>query len=175
MYKISEVAEMLSVEKVKIFETLIVHDEVLSSFVTKERHLSYISDEGVRKIERIIFDLPEPIEEIEKEIEIIIPNLDEDCLEDESQEENSLDKKIVECIEKRNELKNEIIDLKRQVNLIDNELRHKGDAISNYQSILKEDLIWLIKLEAKVDSYRTDQLSEIVDDQKKTSFFKFKK
>ncbi len=179
MYKISEVAEMLSVEKVKIFEALIVHDEVLSPFVSKERHLSFISDEGVRKIERIIFNIPEPVEVEIVPIEAVQEEKDP-IKEKESEievemEEEAFDRKIRDCILKRESLKNEIVDLKRQVNTLDKDLRLKDEAVINYQKILSEDLIWLIKLEAKVDAFRTDFLSTLEIDQKKSSFFKFKK
>ena len=162
MYKVSEVAEMLSVEKVKIFEALIVNDELLSPYVTKERHVSYISDDGVREIEKIIFDFYTPDEEI---IEV---NINDD--EDEVIDEDRIDKIIRVCNEKKKNLKNEIIDMKRQLNLLDNELRHKDDAIRNYQEILNEDLVWLIGLEAKVDTYRTDVKSEEDEEEKKTNF-----
>lgn len=66
MYKVSEVAEMLSVGKIKIVEALILHDLELAPYITKERHLTYISDQGVRKLELILFSkAPETPDETE--------------------------------------------------------------------------------------------------------------
>lgn len=164
MYKVSEVAEMLSVEKVKIFEALIVHGELLAPYVKKERHLSYINDIGVRKIEAIIFNKNIVFEE-EEVIEAII--------EDEIIENDQLDKIIEKHEKRKSDLKNEIIDLKRSVNILDKELRRKDEAILNYQVILKEDLLWLIKLESKIDIAR-EELNSITN-RKSTFLEKFKR
>lgn len=156
MYKVSEVAEMLSIEKVKIFEVMIVHAETLAPYTQKERHLSYITEEGVRLIENIIYGNEEEIVETVEE---------EDVLEY-IMEEDQLDLFIKRNEEKKSQLKNEIIDLKRQINLLDKDMRSKSEAILNYQEIIAEDLVWLVKLEEKLDTYREIDLEE-----KKTGFF----
>lgn len=159
MFKVSEVAEMLSVEKVKIFEALIVHDEQLVPFIKKERHLTYISENGVRALELLLFN-KETIVDVIDDVEEMVGN--EHVLHD-----DHMDKFIKKNSEKKNQLRNEIIDLKRKLNVIDKELRNQDDAILHYQEILTDDLTWLAKLEDKADQYRlsTD------DDEKKNGFF----
>lgn len=158
MYKISEVAEMLSVEKVKIFETLIVHDEILSPYVVKERHLSYVTEDGVKELERIIFGR-EPIIE---DVEVIDENID-----DVEFEMDRLDEFIQKSHEKKDLLKNEIIDLKRQVNMLDKELRMKDEAIIHYQGIFEEDMQWIMTIEKKIELER----EKLKTDEKKSGFF----
>lgn len=154
MYKVSEVAEMLSIEKVKIFEAMIVHADTLAPYTIKERHLSYITEEGVQIVEQLIFGTYVEEEVIEEEeIDYIM-------------EEDQLDLFIQRNDEKKSVLKNEIIELKRVINLIDKELRKQSDAILNYQDIINDDLVWLGKLEEKLDLLRHE-----VSEEKKSSFF----
>jgi len=159
MYKISEVAEMLAIEKVKIFEALIVHDEVLSPFVIKERHLSYITEDGIKKLEKLLFGIEPELEENiiieEDEIEVIF-------------EEDHLDQFVKRNEDKKNQLRNEIIDLKRQINILDKELRMKDDAILHYQNIFNDDLKWINQLEEKNALIKTELSYE---EEKKNSFF----
>ncbi|MBI9012973.1 MAG: hypothetical protein JEZ08_12130 [Clostridiales bacterium] len=159
MYKISEVAEMLAIEKVKIFEALIVHDEVLSPFVIKERHLSYITEDGVKNLEKLLFGIEPELEEnnitVEEEIDIIF-------------EEDHLDQFIKRNEDKKNQLRNEIIDLKRQINTLDKELRMKDDAIIHYQKLFSEDIKWINQLEEK-NALTKNEVS--YEDEKKSSFF----
>lgn len=160
MYKVSEVAEMLAVEKVKIFEALIVHDEILNPYVVKERHLSYLTDDGVKELERIIFGIEPEIEETyqveieEEEIEV---------------ENDHLDDFIKKNEEKKKALKNQIIDLKRQINLLDKELRMKDEAILHYQSIFEDDMKWILDIESRIQKER-ESINIEVDD-KKHGFF----
>lgn len=158
MYKISEVSELLAIEKVKIFEALIVHDDILSPFVIKERHLSYITEEGVKKLEKLLFGLEPEKEEnivVEEEIEVIF-------------EEDHLDQFVKRNEDKKNQLRNEIIDLKRQINTLDNALRIKDDAIIHYQKLFSEDLKWINQLEEKNALTKTEFSYE---EEKKSSFF----
>jgi len=159
MYKISEVAEMLAVEKVKIVEALIVHDEILSSYVTKERHLSYITDDGIKILEKVLFgiepELEENIDVEDDEVEVVF-------------EEDHLDQFVKRNEDKKDALKNEVIDLKRQINLLDKEIRLKDEAIIHYQEIFNDDLKWFIKLEEKNLLEKTEEPIEL---DKKNSFF----
>lgn len=171
MYKISEVAEMLEIEKVKVFEALIVHDDVLSPFVIKERHLSYITEDGVKKLEKVLFGI-EP--EIEEDIIIVEEKEKEkDDEEDDDEidivfEEDHLDQFIKRNEDKKNQLRNEIIDLKRQINTLDKELRMKDDAIIHYLKLFSEDLKWINQLEEKNTLTKTEVSYE---EEKKSSFF----
>lgn len=161
MYKVSEVAEMLAIEKVKIFEALIVHDEVLSPHVVKERHLSYITEDGVKELERLIFGIEPELEEK------IIVEVQED---DETLDNDYLDEYINRNSQKKDELKKEIIDLKRQINLLDKELRMKDEAILHYQNIFEEDLKWILDIETKIQHERSLLKAEPVEE-KKNGFF----
>ena len=159
MFKVSEVAEMLSVEKVKIFEALILHDEALSPYVTKERHLTYVSEVGVRKLEQVLFTSG-PIEEE------IIEEFEEEYIE--LSKDDQLDSYLKKQEEVKDSLRNELIELKRQLNLLDRELRLKDDAILNYQAIIKDDFSWMKKLDAKV-AYLSNQHEN--DEISKSGFF----
>jgi hypothetical protein len=159
MYKVSEVAEMLSVEKVKIFEALILHDETLAPYITKERHLTYISEVGVRKLEQLLFnqsdeDEVECIEEIETDYNEMV-------------KEDHLDVFIKKNENKKLQLRNEIIDLKRHLSLLDKEIRIKDDAVMHYQEILKDDLSWIKKLEGQLEQL----ISNSVEENQKVGFF----
>jgi len=159
MYKISEVAEMLAVEKVKIFEALIVHDEILSPYVIKERHLSYITEDGVKTLEKILFGIEPELETNiiveETEIEVVF-------------EEDHLDQFVRRNDEKKHIFKTEIVDLKRQINILDKEIRFKDEAIIRYQEIFSDDLNWMAKFEEKSVLTKTE---EIIEPDKKNSFF----
>lgn len=158
MYKIGEVAEMLSIEKVKIFEAMIVHDQVLSPYVIKERHLSYITEDGVKELERLIFGIESIVE----------PEVNhEELIEIEEPEMDHLDEFIIKNREKKDVLKNEIIDLKRQINMLDKELRMKDEAIIHYQGIFEEDMHWIMDIEKKIELQR----EQLQVEEKKTGFF----
>ncbi|MCH4891243.1 hypothetical protein EZV73_26975 [Acidaminobacter sp. JC074] len=158
MYKISEVAEMLSIEKVKIFEALIVHDEVLSPFVIKERHLSYITEDGVKELERLVFGI---VAETEEEY------IEESVAEEASEETDHLDEFIEKTIRKKEVLRNEIIDLKRQINMLDKELRMKDEAIQHYQNIFEDDINWMMSIDKKIE----EEISTLKVEEKKSGFF----
>jgi len=160
MYKVSEIAEMLAVEKVKIFEALIVHDEILNPYVVKERHLSYLTDEGVKELEKIIFGIEPEIEESYQVID------EEEPIE---LENDHLDDFIKKNEEKKKDLKNQIIDLKRQINSLDKDLRMKDEAILHYQSIFEDDMKWILDIESKIQKERESINQD--QDEKKNGFF----
>jgi len=166
MYKVSEVAEMLSVEKVKIFEALIVHDEILSPYVTKERHLSYISEVGVRKLEQLLFTGYIVEEEIIEEVEI------EDPLEEVIEEEvpDQLDVFIEKAEAKKNDLRNEIVDIKRHLNSLDKDIKYKCEAVASNQLIFSDDLKYVHELMERIK-----QVSYKKESTKQTFFSKMKK
>lgn len=158
MYKVSEIAEMLAVEKVKIFEALIVHDEILNPYVVKERHLSYLTDEGVKALEKIIFGIEPEIEESYQEV------LVEELIETET---DHLDDFILKNENKKKALKNQIIELKREINILDKDLRMKDQAILHYQNIFEEDMKWIMDIENKIQLVR----ESLDHDDKKNGFF----
>lgn len=158
MFKVSEVAEMLSVEKVKIFEALILHDTLLAPYVTKERHLSYISEVGVRKLEKILFskNLDQALEiELEEEapLETHEPQETPDKIDPLPQEKvvDQMDIFIEKTEEKKANLRNEIIELKRKISHLDKDIKMKSDSIDQFQNILSEDLKWTHDLMIKIE------------------------
>lgn len=170
MYKVSEVAEMLSLEKNRISEILIVYSELLAQFVTNEKKVSYISENGVREIERIIINFSETTETIKE--------MSPDTITDEISDKDDFDKTLETLLAKKSVLKNEIIDFRRQLNILDKEIRHRDDTIINYQNILNDDQLWLMKLEAKIEDVFQTESKElvVVEEFKKTNFFdKFRK
>ena len=160
MYKVSEVAEMLSIGKIKIVEALILHDIELAPFIKKERHLTYISDQGVRKLESLLFT-KHPETRIEEE------SLTEDLLQDnDSDGLDQLNVFIEKNEEKKSELRNEIIDLKRKLSQLDKDIKYMAESIFQAQGILNEDIKWTESLLAS--------MNQNVDSQKnvgKASFF----
>jgi len=132
----------------------------LSPFVIKERHLSYITEDGVKNLEKLLFGIEHELEENnitveEEEIDIIF-------------EEDHLDQFVKRNEDKKNHLRNEIIDLKRQINTLDKELRMKDDAIIHYQKLFSDDIKWINQLEEK------NALTKIefsYEEEKKSSFF----
>jgi hypothetical protein len=78
-----------------------------------------------------------------------------------------LDEFIQKSHEKKDLLKNEIIDLKRQVNMLDKELRMKDEAIIHYQGIFEEDMQWIMTIEKKIELER----EKLKTDEKKSGFF----
>lgn len=164
MFKVSEVAEMLSVEKVRIFEALIVHDTLLSPYVTKQRHLSYISEVGVRKLEQLIFskNIEEELlmeDEIEIEIQDVVP-----------EPVDQLDQFIEKSELKKSELRNEIIDLKRTLSILDKDIKNKSELVTQYQMKLSKDLKLTHNLIIKIESEH--KIKEVT---KQTFFSKIKK
>ncbi|MBN2797322.1 MAG: hypothetical protein JXR88_18060 [Clostridia bacterium] len=160
MFKVSEVAEMLSVEKVKIFEALLLHADTLEPYISKERHLTYLSEVGVRKLENILFSktISEPIV-IEPETEALLEEIEP--------KDDHLDNYLKKHEQKRDDLRTEIVDLKRKLNHLDKELRQKDDAILNFQKIIQDDFGWMQKLDLKIHGL----VSLIEEDEQKNSFF----
>ena len=145
MYKVSEVAEMLSIGKIKIVEALILHDSELAPFITKERHLTYISDQGVRKLEMLLFS---------KHTETSIKedlSTEDFSLENKSDSLDQLNIFIEKNEEKKYELRNEIIDLKRKLSQLDKDIKYKAESIFQAQGILNEDIKWTESLLASMN------------------------
>lgn len=72
MYKIGEVANMLNVEKVVIFEKLISKSKEIEPYITKEKGITYFTEFGVTVMDALIYGRPipsEPNEEDDPEIE----------------------------------------------------------------------------------------------------------
>lgn len=81
MYKLSDVAKKLNVEKVLIFEMLLTKGEYLEGNVIKKYGVTYLSDKGIEIIDNII-----------RGIEVVLPEKIESDIEDD-EKEDALEKK----------------------------------------------------------------------------------
>jgi hypothetical protein len=82
-------------------------------------------------------------------------------------EVDHLDEFILKIEKKKEDSKNEIIELKRQINLLDKELRLKDEAILHYQDIFIEDQNWILDIESKIEKER----NLLKMDDRKNGFF----
>ncbi len=144
MYKISEVANMLNVEKVVIFEKLISKSKEIEPYITKEKGVTYFTDFGVEVMNALIYGGPMPIESSDShdddnpEKEIILEDefISDDDIKSINDERVRIKKEIMFC-------RNKLIELDGQHKQLDEALRH-------YQNMVKEDLDWMRIAEGKV-------------------------
>lgn len=149
MYKISEVANMLNVEKVVIFEKLISKSKELEPYITKEKGITYFTDFGVEVINALIDGRP-------------IPSQPVDIVEDVNQETESVyeeefisDDDIRSINEERARIKKEIMNHRNKLMDLDGQHKQLDEALRHYQNMLKEDLAWIRIAEGKV-TYRVE-------------------
>lgn len=148
MYKIGEVANMLNVEKVVIFEKLISKSKEIEPYITKEKGITYFSEFGVKVIDALIYGRPIPVEEKEEvptqELHEEKDVIDEDFISDED---------IVSINEERKRIKKEIMNSRNKLIELDGLHKQLDEAIRHYQISIKEDLDWIKVAESKV-SYK---------------------
>ncbi len=60
MRMIGEVADLLGLETVKIFEKIILNKKVMAPFIQKDRGVTYISDEGIEQLKVLFHLIGEP-------------------------------------------------------------------------------------------------------------------
>lgn len=85
MYKLSDVAIKLNIEKVYLFELLMTRSEVLNDHVVKEYGVTYITDIGIRIIDDIINGREIRVDDFEEEK--VFEDRNEDIVSDEKIEE----------------------------------------------------------------------------------------
>jgi hypothetical protein len=153
MYKISEVANMLNVEKVLIFEKLISKTKEIEPYITKEKGITYFSDFGVQVMNALIYGHPipeEPINQLEGTEEETEDIFDTDVVEDDLIN----DEDIKSINEERMRIKNEIMACRNKLMELDGQHKQVDDAIRHYQEQIKEDTDWIRIAEGKL-IYRT--------------------
>lgn len=131
MYKVSEVAELLGVEKTEIFEKMITHKSLLDPNISKIDGVTYFDDRGYE----ILMTL------FSKSKEDLILNEKTDIRPVKLASKFERDREIL--YDKIEILKNELANL-------DSELELKDDMIIKFQMKISEDIDMLNKLQIKI-------------------------
>lgn len=142
MYKIGEVADLLSVEKTDIFAKMISHKSLLESNIKKVDGVTYFDQRGVEILKTLLIKSESCTDEI--------ITLDE---EDTSVEEYTEIGKtsILSKFEKdRNVLLEQIDILKSELSKLDEELALKDNLLLGYQMKISEDLELLGKYQLQM-------------------------
>lgn len=144
MYKIGEVANMLNVEKVVIFEKLISKSKEIEPYITKEKGITYFTEFGVTVMDALIYGRPIPSE----------PNEEDDLEIEESSEVNDeefiSDDDIKNINDERARIKKEIMNCRNKLIDLDGQHKQLDDALRHYQNMIKEDIDWIRIAEGKV-------------------------
>lgn len=131
MYKVSEVADIIGVEKVEIFEKMISHKSILDPSIFKRDGITYFDERGL-EILKTLFHTNTAVDlKIEQEIL------------KESKSNNPKNKKDKEY----DILKNKIQILTNELSNLDEELELKDEILLKHQFKLLEDLDTLSKLQ----------------------------
>lgn len=146
MYKIGEVANMLNVEKVVIFEKLISKSKDIEPYITKEKGITYFSDFGVEVMNALIYGLPIP-EEMVETAEVIS---DDSSTSVETDDDLISDEDIRSINEERKRIKNEIMACRNKLLELDGQHKQVDEAIRHYQDQIKEDTDWIRIAESKL-------------------------
>jgi len=79
MYKVSEVAELLGVSKVEVFEKLISYSDELKPYVRKQKGVTFIDESGVGLLRKLILgnqvQMEDVIEAGESQAEVVSANV----------------------------------------------------------------------------------------------------
>lgn len=127
MYKVSDVAELIGVEKTEIFEKMITHKALLDLNISKIDGVTYFDERGF-EILRTLFSKNEEIPQAEKiEVKPI--------------------KSISKFEKERDILYDKVEILKNELYNLDSELELKDEMIQKFQEKLLEDVELLNKLQ----------------------------
>ncbi len=134
MYKVSEAADIIGVEKVDIFEKMITHKALLDPNITKQDGVTYFDDRGLEILKTLFHttleigsDLQRETEESPKELKVNKPKTRQD--------------KEYEILKKKIDI------LTNELNNLDRELNVKDELIGKYQFKMLEDLDSISKLQ----------------------------
>lgn len=127
MYKVSDVAELIGVEKTEIFEKMITHKALLDLNISKIDGVTYFDERGF-EILKTLFSKNEEITQVEKtEVKPI--------------------KSISKFEKERDILYDKVEILKNELYNLDSELELKDEMIQKFQEKLLEDVELLNKLQ----------------------------
>ncbi len=123
MYKIKEIADMLSVNQIKVVEAMVLYKDILEPYIIKEKRITFITEQGLKEFKKIIYK--DSIDYLEADYEID----DEDDL-------------IFKNIWKKKELlKDEIEKVKKHISELDAIIINKSREIKNYHQSFADDKI----------------------------------
>lgn len=131
MYKVSDVAELIGVEKTEIFEKMITHKSLLDPNISKIEGVTYFDERGY-EILRTLFSRKK----------------EEPVLSDKS--ETRPVKSITKFEKERDILYDKIDILKNELFNLDSELELKDEMILKYQLKLAEDVESINKLQYSI-------------------------
>lgn len=155
MYKIGEVANMLNVEKVIIFEKLISKAKEIEPYIIKDKGITYFTDFGVEVMNALIYGGPMPKE---KENENELENSDDisEYLDTDDNDYISSDD-IKSINDERARIKKEIMACRNRLIELDGQHKQIDEIIQHYHNMLKEDMDFIRVAENKL-TYRMDQV-----------------
>lgn len=129
MYKVSEVAEVIGVEKTEIFEKMITHKTLMDPNIHKKDGVTYFDERGLEILKTLFSkDISNSAVEFDG---LNIEQLNDSVKKNRPLSKFERDRKIL--IDKMDILKNELINL-------DTELKLKDEMILKYQVKINEDI-----------------------------------
>lgn len=143
MYKISEAADLIGVEKVDIFEKMITHKSILDPSIKKVDGVTYFEERGIGILKTLFFGAQNgDISETSSEIDLAKP-----------------EKRVVKVRSKfereRDILYDKIGILKQEIANLDKELFMKDELLLSYQKKLLEDMDTIHKLQSNLTKKQT--------------------
>jgi hypothetical protein len=135
VYKISEAAELIGVEKVDIFEKMITHKAILDPNIKKVEGVTYFEERGIAILKTLFYGTLSGEDNVKEEGDtLIVP-----------------EKRIVKVRSKfereRDILYDKILILKHELMNLDSELAVKDELLLSYQKKLMEDLDTISRLQ----------------------------
>ena len=134
MYKVSEAADIIGVEKVEIFEKMISHKALLDPNISKQDGVTYFDDRGLEILKTLFHASLEPNQ-----------NPSDDEVEGIKEVKNS---KVKSRQDKEYDiLKRKLEIITSELSNLDQELEVKDEQVAKYQFKLLEDLEVISKLQ----------------------------
>ncbi|MBF4695448.1 hypothetical protein [Fusibacter ferrireducens] len=134
MYKVSEAADIIGVEKVEIFEKMITHKALLDPNISKQDGVTYFDERGLEILKTLFHSSLEQNQDVSSEDVDIIKDAKPNKLKSRQDKEYDILKRKLEII--TDELLN-----------LDQELEVKDELVAKYQFKLLEDLDVISKLQ----------------------------
>jgi len=134
MYKVSEAADLIGVEKVEIFEKMITHKALLDPNISKQDGVTYFDERGLEILKTLFHTSLEQ-------------NLDSDSEEMDPVKEAKPNKIKTRQDKEYDILKRKLEILTDELTNLDQELEVKDELVTKYQFKLLEDLDMISKLQ----------------------------
>lgn len=134
MYKVSDAADIIGVEKVEIFEKMITHKALLDPNISKQEGVTYFDERGLEILKTLFHTNTEHNPNVKNEEHEGLKEHKPNKIKSRQDKEYDILKRKIEII--TNELAN-----------LDQELEMKDELLSKYQFKLLEDLDMISKLQ----------------------------